>query len=238
VAPANDKDLGPGLKIPRKIKLWPHQAKAAKMAAAYLDATGQGRAHGKAALVNIPTGGGKTAVIGTIGHWHPKIGVLLVLAPRSAIRDQLALELGGRRGFFLRSGFGRKDLPKTVLPIRSNGDLPKGITAGTILVSTIQLVNDMARNRAIDPSYDLLRARCDVVIVDEGHYEPANAWSLSIRGLGLPTILVTATLYRNDLKPFEFDHAYVHVWEPGRGWTPIPWTAAGSDLRQSHRPPS
>jgi superfamily II DNA or RNA helicase len=47
--------------------------------------------------------------------------------------------------------------------------------------------------------------------VDEGHYEPANAWSLSIRGLGLPTILVTATPYRNDLKPFEFDHAYVHV---------------------------
>jgi hypothetical protein len=53
--------------------------------------------------------------------------------------------------------------------------------------------------------------RCDVVIVDEGHYEPAAAWSLSIRGLGLPTILVTATPYRNDPKPFEFDETYVHV---------------------------
>lgn len=199
------------MKIPSKVKLWPHQAKAAKMAAAYLDAALQSRSQKKAALVNIPTGGGKTAVIGAIGHWHAQVEVLLVVAPRSAIRDQLAQELGGQRGFFPRSGFGPSDLPKAVLPIRSNGDLPKMIAAGTILVSTIQLVNDMARNRAADPSYDRLRKACDAVIVDEGHYEPANAWSLSIRGLSLPTILVTATPYRNDLKPFEFDHAYVHV---------------------------
>jgi superfamily II DNA or RNA helicase len=182
------------------------------MSAAYLEAyvgrSGQKKA---AALVNIPTGGGKTAVIGAIGHWHPKVNVLLVVAPRSAIRDQLSRELGGKRGFFLRSSFGPKELPKQVLAIRSVADLPKVIAAGTILVSTIQLVNDMARNRGNDSSYERLCKRCDVVIVDEGHYEPAAAWSLSIRGLGLPTILVTATPYRNDLKPFEFDETYVHV---------------------------
>lgn len=141
------------MKNPSKVKLWPHQAKATKMAAAYLDAASQGRSQKKAALVNIPTGGGKTAVIGAIGHWHAEVEVLLVVAPQSAIRDQLARELGGQRGFFLRSGFGPSDLPKKVLPIRSNSELPKTIAAGTILVSTIQLVNDMARNRAADPSY-------------------------------------------------------------------------------------
>jgi superfamily II DNA or RNA helicase len=142
------------------------------MTAAYLDAALRARSQKKAALVNIPTGGGKTAIIGAISHWHAQVKVLLVVAPRSAIRDQLARELGGRRGFFLRSGFGPSDLPKKVLAIRSNGDLPKTIAAGTILVSTIQLVNDMARNRTADPSYERLRKACDAVIVDEGHYEP------------------------------------------------------------------
>lgn len=130
---------------------------------------------------------------------------------RSAIRDQLSRELGGKRGFFLRSGLGTDQLPKQVLLIRSASDLPETIPAGTILVSTIQLVNDMAKNRADDEAYDRLCKRCDVVIVDEGHYEPANAWSQSIRGLALPVILVTATPYRNDLKPFEFDSTSVHV---------------------------
>lgn len=200
------------MKLPKAIELWPHQGKAVEMAAAYLDRAATRRGRKKlSALVNIPTGGGKTAVIGAIGHWHPTVEVALVVAPRSAIRDQLSGELGGTRGFFLRRGFDAGRLPKKVLPIRSASDLPKTIPTGTILVSTIQLVNDMARNRADDPAYDRLRDRCDVIIVDEGHYEPAQAWSQSIRGLGLPTILVTATPYRNDLKTFEFDHTSVHV---------------------------
>lgn len=197
------------MKLPNKIKLWPHQSKAVNMIAGYLSNLPQNGDKRKSALVNIPTGGGKTAVIGSIGHWHPAVDVLLLVAPRSAIRDQLARELGSERGFFLRSGFGPKDLPKMVLAIRSAADVPSKVASGTILVSTIQLVNDMARTN--DPGYGRLQAKCDVVIVDEGHYEPANTWSLSIRGLKLPTVLVTATPYRNDLKPFEFDETYVHV---------------------------
>ncbi|MGY3499177.1 DEAD/DEAH box helicase [Bradyrhizobium sp. USDA 4502] len=198
------------MNFPRTIKLWPHQARAVRMASTYLGGTRQGKAQ-KSALVNIPTGGGKTAVIGTIGHWHPEVDVLLVVAPRTAIRNQLARELGGERGFFLRSGFGPNDLPKSVLLLESASDLPDNIAKGTIFVSTIQLINELARNRSADPSYDKLRKQCDAVIVDEGHYEPAAAWSMAIRGLELPTVLVTATPYRNDLKPFDFDHAYVHV---------------------------
>jgi hypothetical protein len=118
----------PQVNLPRGIKLWPHQAKAVRMSAPYLEAyVGRSRQKKAAALVNIPTGGGKTAVIGAIGHWHPKVNVLLVVAPRSAIRDQLSRELGGKRGFFLRSSFGPKELPKQVLAIRSVADLPKVI---------------------------------------------------------------------------------------------------------------
>ncbi|MGE4049959.1 MAG: DEAD/DEAH box helicase [Piscinibacter sp.] len=42
----------------------------------------------------------------------------------------------------------------------------------------------------------------DLVLVDEGHYEPAFVWSQCIRKLELPTILFSATPYRNDFKFF------------------------------------
>jgi len=42
----------------------------------------------------------------------------------------------------------------------------------------------------------------DLVIVDEGHYEPAFVWSQCIRLLDRPTVLLSATPYRNDFKYF------------------------------------
>jgi superfamily II DNA or RNA helicase len=42
----------------------------------------------------------------------------------------------------------------------------------------------------------------DLVIVDEGHYEPAFVWSQCIRMLNRPTVLLSATPYRNDFKYF------------------------------------
>ncbi len=42
----------------------------------------------------------------------------------------------------------------------------------------------------------------DLVIVDEGHYEPAFVWSQCIRQIGRPTVLLSATPYRNDFKYF------------------------------------
>jgi superfamily II DNA or RNA helicase len=161
--------------------------------------------------VNIPTGGGKTAVIGALGHWHPALQRVLVVAPRIAIRKQLALELSAKRSFFLRCGFTPDSLPKKLVALNSAGDLPQKIPDDVIFVSTIQLINDMARNRASSDAYDRLAASCNAMIVDEGHYEPALSWSQALRGLGLPIVLVTATPYRNDLKPFEFDRTALHI---------------------------
>jgi hypothetical protein len=42
----------------------------------------------------------------------------------------------------------------------------------------------------------------DLVVVDEGHYEPAPSWSRSVRSLRRPTILLSATPFRNDYKLF------------------------------------
>lgn len=200
------------MKISKKIVLWAHQKKAVDVVFPFLSRLVGPRVEGRpSALVNIPTGGGKTAVIGVLAHWHPSLKRVLVVAPRTAIRKQLFLELSARRGFFLRSGFKPEDLPKTVVALNSARDLPQRLPDAAIFVSTIQLVNDMAGNRLDDASYSRLAESFDAVIVDEGHYEPARSWSRALRGLGRPIVLVTATPYRNDLKPFEFDDAAMFV---------------------------
>jgi superfamily II DNA or RNA helicase len=200
------------VKLPKKIELWDHQAEAVKVVAPFLQLHAGTKARGRpSALVSIPTGGGKTAVIGALSHWHPALKRVLVVAPRTAIRKQLALELSARRGFFLRSGFGSDRLPKKVIALNSASDVPQKIPKDVILVSTIQLINDMAGNRTADTAYERLAANCDAVIVDEGHYEPARSWSQALRGLGRPIVLVTATPYRNDLKAFELDTTALHV---------------------------
>lgn len=55
---------------------------------------------------------------------------------------------------------------------------------------------DADRVRAVLADFDL-------VIVDEGHYEPAFVWSQCIRALARPTVLFSATPYRNDFKYFQ-----------------------------------
>lgn len=42
----------------------------------------------------------------------------------------------------------------------------------------------------------------DLVIVDEGHYEPAYSWSQCLTEIKAPTVIMTATPYRNDYKYF------------------------------------
>jgi Type III restriction enzyme, res subunit len=49
----------------------------------------------------------------------------------------------------------------------------------------------------------------DLVIVDEGHHEPAYSWAQAVRTIGKPTIILSATPYRNDYKYFEIDGTFV-----------------------------
>jgi len=194
------------MRYPKELKLWPHQIGAVESVSRYLDQGVQTRRRSvPSALVNIPTGGGKTAVIGTLAHWHQKLDSVLILSPRVSIRRQLVQELSASRGFFRRHGYEATTLPKRVVSVAARHDIPKQRLEGSILVSTIQLVVDLLSDHDGKLVYDRLAAGCQAIIVDEGHYEPAPTWSGAIRGLQRPIVLVTATPYRNDLKSFEID---------------------------------
>jgi Type III restriction enzyme, res subunit len=160
------EEEGGAVKLPNDVKLWNHQAQALKTVGPFLQRHAATKVQARpSALVNIPTGGGKTAVIGALGHWHPALNLVLVVAPRTAIRKQLAHELSARRDFFFRSGFKLEHLPKNMIALNSARDLPRRLPDRVILVSTIQLINDMAGNRSTNTAYDRFAEKCDAVTI-------------------------------------------------------------------------
>lgn len=98
----------------------------------------------------------------------------------------------------------KKDSDRTVLvgtlqaldKIRMDrGKLRRQAAAGQLDKTKVE---ELAR---LDRILELL-GTFDLVVVDEGHYEPSPSWSRSVRELALPTILLSATPFRNDYKLF------------------------------------
>lgn len=205
--------------------LWAHQRDAVETVEAYLSS---GQASG-AALISMPTGTGKTAVIAgaiAVGVASAR-GHLLVLAPWSGLVDQLRRDLDVR--VWARLGISRPESFPAVsqLPPTPQIDELARVTEPTVFVATIAKMVKVRTELAGDP--DRL-ASCfgnfTAVIVDECHYEPAPAWSAAIRMLQLPTVLLTATPYRNDEKYFEIDpnfrYRYQHVTAENDGILRMP----------------
>jgi superfamily II DNA or RNA helicase len=193
-----------GLRLPPG--LWEHQRKAVEVSDAYLrSASGADRA----ALITMPTGTGKTGVIAATVTLLPSLsGHRLVITPWDALVRQLEDDLRGR--FWSRlPATQRPALPRVRhLPASSDFEQLRRTSEPTIFVATIAAVSVLAR-RAPELGYkiDELFSGFDCLIVDEGHYEPAYRWSQAIRSLRRPTILLTATPYRNDEKFFRIgDH--------------------------------
>jgi len=163
------------------------------------------------ALIHMPTGTGKTGVIACASHFLKSTGLILVLCPRIALRDQLFRELSGR--FFTRLGLSDA-LPKTVHSVSSgkHRSIKEEDLGRTILVMTIQMLHSLKNRGTRD--YTAFKDKAALVIVDEGHYEPAISWREAIRGIKAPKVIFTATPFRNDLKLFDvnYDHVFSYTF--------------------------
>ncbi len=193
--------------------------------------------HTEAALLKLPTGTGKSGIVAILARCLPEVRRVLVLTPRTALTEQLMADI--RHRFWSHLGFEANGsalftaeadvfgatldkvyveqlLPKHVGMIMQH--LGDQATDRTILVGTHQALGDI-RKTAHDPddggsaiSAALLahiRDQFDLVIVDEGHYEPAISWSRGVRDFNLPTLLLSATPYRNDYKSFRVRGRYL-----------------------------
>jgi len=193
--------------------------------------------HKEAALLKLPAGTGKSGIIAVVSRCLPSVRRILVLTPRAALTEQLMADICYR--FWRYLGFEVGDTRLFTANIETTGkeledvfveqllltnvenilrNLQDDGTDRAILVGTHQALGDV-RKRALDREaedsvdcqalLDHIYEHFDLVIVDEGHYEPAIAWSRGVRDFNLATVLLSATPYRNDYKSFRVRGRYL-----------------------------
>lgn len=160
------------------------------------------------ALVRMPTGTGKTGVMATLAQLTPGVARTLIVAPWSQLTDQLAREITER--FWDKVGVSRQRIQKTATtftPATLSGFLDAA-SPPDILICTNQTLE---RLHASDPAaHRRLADRTSLALVDEGHREPAPRWAAAVRALGVPTVLFSATPYRNDHRLFHINPAFTY----------------------------
>ena len=171
-------------------KLWDHQATSVDFAIHHLNT------ESSPCLIRMPTGTGKTGIVACLTLLSNK-GKSLVLTPWAALRNQMVADI--------TTGFWSKlDLPPSELEVSamvpSNAKQLLDVMESRVFVATFAALNQIRRTD--EATYQKLENSIDLVIVDEGHYEPAVEWGKSVKGLSTRTVLLTATPYRNDLKLF------------------------------------
>jgi len=190
--------------FPKKLdnRLWPHQRTAVRFAHKLL----RDELDPITSLVRMPTGTGKTGVIALLSIALPPRKWTLVLTPWSNLSVQLIGDL--REKFWRISEWRSRPAPRIERLFPSNAsELLGNSDERLILVATFATLVAMFKQNP--DLYEKLAGRLSQVFVDEGHYEPAVEWGLAVKNLRVPTLLLTATPYRNDLKLFKVDAANV-----------------------------
>jgi superfamily II DNA or RNA helicase len=195
----------PALNV-NSLNLWPHQRAGVEACNRYF-ASGVPRS----ALVQMPTGTGKTGVMATVSVTRATMQPVLVVCPSVALVQQLIDDF--RDLFWKKIGADAAWRPEKTLhllpslledTIRAMDDA--GEDDRVVIFSTIQALQQVHSG----PHYRELAGRFGTVLFDEGHREPATLWARAVRELGAPTVLFSATPFRNDLKIFDVDPDHVH----------------------------
>ena len=183
--------------------LYDHQAEAIDRTIEYFRKA-RTKPDNRAALVQLPTGSGKTGIVAVLTRAVPEIRRSLVLAPRVAIRDQLLNQIKDQ--FFQTINYTVRPRRTELLTKARLQEVARS-REDVVFIATIQQVESLHRSDPV--AHETLRDVIQFVAMDEGHYEPAPSWSAAIRALQKPTVLLTATPYRNDLRAFRMDESAI-----------------------------
>lgn len=184
------------------LKIWDHQKDALNQILVYID-----QYTDKSFLVKMPTGTGKTGVFASL----TRIGIpeynYIIVTPSTALKFQIIDEL--KTKFWKKIGYDESKLQQQYIDslVPSNfKSIEKNIgDKNFIIVTTIQALQAIASNDSFEKEYKNFQSKVDCIIFDEGHKEPAYTWGETVRAFKKPTILFSATPYRNDYKVFNID---------------------------------
>ncbi|HUM51132.1 MAG TPA: DEAD/DEAH box helicase family protein [Chitinophagales bacterium] len=184
------------------LNIWDHQKDAIQDISEYLKSKSD-----KSFLVKMPTGTGKTGVFASLTRIaNPNLNYLII-TPSTALKFQIIDEL--KTEFWKKIGYDESKLkeqfidsliPTTFTIVKKEIENKK-----FIIVTTIQALQAIASNNSIEKEYEEFQNKVGCIIFDEGHKEPAYTWGETVRAFKKPTILFSATPYRNDYKVFNID---------------------------------
>lgn len=152
--------------------------------------------HDDAAIITMPTGSGKTAVLMMTPFVLRKSRVL-VITPSRLVREQIAEDFQGLRTLRIA-----KVVPDPV-PSPKVYELKQRITAESEWESLSKVDVVVSTPQCASPSYAQIppppRGLFDLLLVDEAHHAPAATWRELLGCFtGTPTVLFTATPFRRD----------------------------------------
>ncbi|MDX9694202.1 MAG: DEAD/DEAH box helicase family protein [Bacteroidales bacterium] len=186
-------------------KLRTYQQKAFDMMVSYFEAY-RNLPRKKTGLVAMPTGSGKTPIMAVLSRCYNNINNVLIVSPRTAVTTQLYNEIS--KAIFEVKFELTIEIPKTVIKIKTNYEKILTEYDQTVLITTIQKIDYLGKKKT--DIYNHLINNTDLVIFDEGHYEPASSWSKTIRAFNCPRIIFSATPFRNDFRTFDIDWNYAY----------------------------
>ncbi len=146
------------------------------------------------AIIEIPTGCGKTGVI-CISPFGISQGRVLVVTPGLTIRDELEKAFSSFdnvRNFYLKTEvFNTGRLPKVVVLKRGEAANQEDCIRADIIIANI--------HQAVSYIEYFPEDFFDMVIADEGHHTPADSWQRIVEAYpSAKKVYLTATAFRSD----------------------------------------
>ena len=159
-----------------------------------------------AAIVVMPTGSGKTAVLMMAPYVLRKSKVLIV-TPSAMVRGQICDDFQGLKTL-KRIGVFDSIVPNPVVYQAAHeytdehvDEYEKSINCADVVVATHHVAATISEH--------LIKSTFDYVIIDEAHHVPASTWEKILCNMShADSLLVTATPFRLDGKEIKGDHVY------------------------------
>ncbi len=203
---------------PRDGTLWPHQWEAFLRVVYCYEVLGHKKIGQNGLLLNIVTGGGKTAIMATLMAWlrlAHDVKKFVLLCPNLIVRDRLEEDFEGGKVFKARgllphwTTVTAGDFPLTTLGSGKTGGWASLLSADVVLGNIHQFYQS---NRAGQSNLSALMNGPDFVLFnDEAHNSPAEEYYATLRRMA-PKILLrvdtTATPDRADGQTPDSDMVY------------------------------